>query len=84
MSFIDKSFRKIIATIVYELIGHLQRNKINKIIKLPGLHMIQTIDSEKLAEVKLLKNRRWKLLLYFYDRQSTVVGSRIDLKPMEN
>lgn len=36
--------------IKWHFIGHLQRNKINKIIKLQGLHMIQTIDSEKLAE----------------------------------
>lgn len=36
--------------IQWHFIGHLQRNKINKIIKLQGMHMIQTIDSEKLAE----------------------------------
>lgn len=36
--------------IKWHFIGHLQRNKVNKIIKLPGLHMVQTIDSEKLAE----------------------------------
>jgi PLP dependent protein len=36
--------------IKWHFIGHLQRNKVNKIIKLPGLSMIQTIDSEKLAE----------------------------------
>lgn len=43
--------------IKWHFIGHLQRNKINKIIKLPGLHMIQTIDSEKLAEAV---NTSWK------------------------
>jgi PLP dependent protein len=41
----------------WHFIGNLQRNKINKIIKLPGLHMIQTIDSEKLAEAV---NNSWK------------------------
>ncbi|XP_044739106.1 pyridoxal phosphate homeostasis protein [Chrysoperla carnea] len=35
--------------IKWHFIGHLQRNKINKVIAVPGLHMIQTIDSEKLA-----------------------------------
>ncbi|KAM7360094.1 pyridoxal phosphate homeostasis protein isoform 1-T2 [Cochliomyia hominivorax] len=35
--------------IKWHFIGHLQSNKINKIIKLPNLHMIQTVDSEKLA-----------------------------------
>lgn len=41
----------------WHFIGHLQRNKINKIIKLPGLHMIQTIDSEKIAEAV---NNSWE------------------------
>ncbi|KAL7729475.1 hypothetical protein ACLKA6_009033 [Drosophila palustris] len=35
--------------IKWHLIGHLQSNKINKVLKLPNLHMIQTVDSEKLA-----------------------------------
>lgn len=43
--------------IKWHFIGHLQRNKVNKIIKLPGLHMIQTIDNEKLAEAV---NNSWK------------------------
>ena len=43
--------------IKWHFIGHLQRNKINKIIKLQGLHMIQTIDSEKLAEAV---NKAWE------------------------
>uniref|UniRef100_U5ET25 Pyridoxal phosphate homeostasis protein n=1 Tax=Corethrella appendiculata TaxID=1370023 RepID=U5ET25_9DIPT len=34
----------------WHFIGHLQRNKINKIVNLPGLSMIQTVDSEKLAD----------------------------------
>lgn len=36
--------------IKWHFIGHLQRNKINKIINLPGLYMVQTVDTEKLAE----------------------------------
>lgn len=43
--------------IKWHFIGHLQRNKINKIIKLQGLHMIQTIDSEKIAEAV---NNAWE------------------------
>ncbi|KAH8417574.1 hypothetical protein KR222_002028 [Zaprionus bogoriensis] len=35
--------------IKWHLIGHLQSNKINKVLKLPNLHMIQTVDDEKLA-----------------------------------
>ncbi|XP_022211097.1 pyridoxal phosphate homeostasis protein isoform X2 [Drosophila obscura] len=35
--------------IKWHFIGHLQNNKINKILSLPNLHMIQTVDSEKLA-----------------------------------
>ncbi|CRK89110.1 CLUMA_CG002539, isoform A [Clunio marinus] len=43
--------------IKWHFIGHLQTNKINKVIKLPGLYMIQTIDSEKLAEAV---NNAWE------------------------
>ncbi|XP_065372175.1 pyridoxal phosphate homeostasis protein [Calliphora vicina] len=35
--------------IKWHFIGHLQSNKINKIIKLPNLFMIETVDSQKLA-----------------------------------
>ncbi|XP_037956817.1 pyridoxal phosphate homeostasis protein [Teleopsis dalmanni] len=35
--------------IKWHFIGHLQNNKINKVVKLPNLHMIQTIDDEKIA-----------------------------------
>ncbi|XP_053954700.1 pyridoxal phosphate homeostasis protein isoform X1 [Anastrepha ludens] len=35
--------------IKWHFIGHLQNNKINKVLKLPNLYMIQTVDSEKLA-----------------------------------
>ncbi|EDW59277.1 pyridoxal phosphate homeostasis protein [Drosophila virilis] len=35
--------------IKWHLIGHLQSNKINHVLKLPNLHMVQTVDSEKLA-----------------------------------
>ncbi|ALC47546.1 CG1983 [Drosophila busckii] len=37
------------ADIKWHFIGHLQGNKVNKVLKLPNLHMIQTVDSEKLA-----------------------------------
>lgn len=43
--------------IKWHFIGHLQRNKVNKIIKLPGIYMIQTIDNQKLAEAL---NDSWK------------------------
>jgi len=35
--------------IKWHYIGRVQTNKINKIVKIPGLYMIETIDSEKLA-----------------------------------
>lgn len=41
----------------WHFIGHLQSNKIKKIIGLPGLHMVQTIDSEKLAQAV---NNAWE------------------------
>ncbi|KAH8334715.1 hypothetical protein KR074_008071 [Drosophila pseudoananassae] len=33
----------------WHFIGHMQSNKINKVISVPNLHMIQTVDSQKLA-----------------------------------
>lgn len=35
--------------IKWHFIGHLQRNNINRIINLPGLYMVETVDNEKLA-----------------------------------
>lgn len=35
--------------IEWHFIGHLQSNKVNKLISVPNLRLVQTIDSEKLA-----------------------------------
>ncbi|XP_034256528.1 pyridoxal phosphate homeostasis protein [Thrips palmi] len=35
--------------ICWNLIGHLQRNKVNKVVQMPNLFMVETVDSEKLA-----------------------------------
>lgn len=35
--------------IKWHFIGHLQNNKIHKVLKLPNMHMIQTVDNQKLA-----------------------------------
>jgi PLP dependent protein len=35
--------------IEWHLIGHLQSNKINQVLSVPGLSVIETVDSEKLA-----------------------------------
>lgn len=35
--------------IKWHFIGHLQTNKINKVLKSPGIDMVETVDSEKLA-----------------------------------
>lgn len=40
----------------WHFIGHLQSKKINKIISIPNLYMIETVDNEKLA-VNL--NKKW-------------------------
>lgn len=36
--------------IKWHFIGNLQRNKVNKVVKLPNIYMIETIDSVKIAE----------------------------------
>ncbi|KAJ8709610.1 hypothetical protein PYW08_009614 [Mythimna loreyi] len=42
--------------IKWHFIGHLQTNKINKLLGAPKLHMIQTVHSEKLADNL---NKQW-------------------------
>ncbi|KAL8560273.1 hypothetical protein ACOMHN_006004 [Nucella lapillus] len=34
----------------WHFIGHLQRNKVNKIAGIAGLHMVETVDTDKLAQ----------------------------------
>uniref|UniRef100_A0A6B2EDR4 Pyridoxal phosphate homeostasis protein n=1 Tax=Phlebotomus kandelakii TaxID=1109342 RepID=A0A6B2EDR4_9DIPT len=43
--------------IKWHFIGHLQSNKVNKVVAVPGLYMIETVDSENLATVI---NRAWE------------------------
>ncbi|CAD5111687.1 DgyrCDS973 [Dimorphilus gyrociliatus] len=43
--------------IKWHFIGHLQSNKVNKITTIPNLYMIETIDSEKLANAV---NKSWQ------------------------
>lgn len=55
--------------ICWHFIGHLQRNKVNKLVCLPGLYMVETVDSVKLADAlnsswaKLQKPNRLKTFL---------------------
>lgn len=35
--------------ILWHFIGHLQRNKVNKVAAIPNLYMVETVDSSKLA-----------------------------------
>lgn len=37
------------AGVKWHFIGHLQKNKVNKVTSVPGLYMVETVDSEKLA-----------------------------------
>lgn len=45
--------------IKWHFIGHIQRNKVSKVLSIPNLYMIETIDSEKLANAI---NNGWKNL----------------------
>ncbi|XP_025208992.1 pyridoxal phosphate homeostasis protein isoform X1 [Melanaphis sacchari] len=45
--------------IKWHFIGHIQKNKVPKLLMVPGLHVIETIDSEKLASAV---NDGWKKL----------------------
>ncbi|EEB13214.1 predicted protein [Pediculus humanus corporis] len=35
---------------IWHFIGHLQRNKVNKLLSIPNLFAVETVDSEKLAD----------------------------------
>ncbi|XP_017771115.1 PREDICTED: proline synthase co-transcribed bacterial homolog protein [Nicrophorus vespilloides] len=41
----------------WHFIGHLQNNKVNKLLKTPNLYMIETVDSVELAD---LLNKNWQ------------------------
>lgn len=43
----------------WHFIGHLQRNKVNKLLSVPNLYMVETIDSAKLADAV---NSSWERL----------------------
>lgn len=34
----------------WHFIGNLQRNKVNKIVSVPNLFLVETVDSEKIAQ----------------------------------
>lgn len=45
----DPSILETCTNIHWHFIGHLQRNKVNKLLSVPNLYVIETIDNEKLA-----------------------------------
>ncbi|CAH1785085.1 unnamed protein product [Owenia fusiformis] len=47
------------AEIKWHFIGHLQRNKVNKVTATPNLYMVETVDSAKLATAL---NKSWEKL----------------------
>lgn len=53
----------------WHFIGHLQRNKVSKVLSVPGLYVIETVDSEKLANAindgwkKLNKTTKLKIMI---------------------
>ncbi|XP_012054251.1 PREDICTED: proline synthase co-transcribed bacterial homolog protein [Atta cephalotes] len=50
---VEKAFSPLILEkckqIRWHFIGHLQRNKINKVLSIPNLYIIETVDSDRLA-----------------------------------
>lgn len=55
--------------IQWHFIGHVQRNKVSKVLSVPGLYIVETIDSDKLANAvnegwkKLNKNYKLKIMV---------------------
>lgn len=65
----DPTILESCSEIKWHFIGKLQTNKINKVIKTPGIYMIETVDSEKLASnldsawEKLSKTEKLRVLV---------------------
>lgn len=55
--------------IKWHFIGHIQRNKVSKVLSVPNLYIIETIDNEKLANAindgwkKLNKGNKLKIMV---------------------
>lgn len=55
--------------IKWHFIGHIQRNKVSKVLSVPNLYIIETIDNEKLANAindgwkKLNKDNKLKIMV---------------------
>lgn len=55
--------------IKWHFIGHIQRNKVSKVLSVPNLYIIETIDNEKLANTindgwkKLNKGNKLKIMV---------------------
>ncbi|KAK3606090.1 hypothetical protein CHS0354_006446 [Potamilus streckersoni] len=53
----------------WHFIGHLQKSNVKKLLKVPNLHMIETLDNEKLAQMlnssweKMQKDVRLKIMV---------------------
>lgn len=45
----DEELLSVCPDIKWHFIGHLQRNKVNKVLNVPNLYIIETVDSEKIA-----------------------------------
>ena len=65
--------------IKWHFIGHLQSNKASKVASLPNLHVIETVDSKKLAsllEECVLKHKLSKLKVFVQVNTSLEEGLR--------
>lgn len=66
----DSSILEKCSEIKWHFIGRVQTNKISKIVKTPGIYMIETVDSEKLASNL---DSAWKKLLKPDDQKLRVL-----------
>lgn len=71
--------------IQWHFIGHLQTNKVNKVLSIPCLGMVETIDTEKLATTvnkswaKLKKDQDPKLKVFVQVNTSGEEGKCIEM-----
>jgi len=85
----DKQILETCPDICWHFIGHLQRNKVNKLTSVKNLFMVETIDSTKLADAlntswgRLNKTDKLKVLVQVNtsreENKSGVVDTDVDL-----
>ncbi|KAB7499163.1 Proline synthase co-transcribed bacterial-like protein [Armadillidium nasatum] len=81
----NEQLQKECPNIKWHMIGHLQTNKINKVLSVPNLHVIETVDSKKLADAvdKFWGNKKGHKLKVFIQVNTSNEENKSGVQPNE-